>query len=134
MLAVDTNIVVRLLTEDDPQQAAAAKRIFSSGPVWIPKTVFLETAWVLESVYSFKESAIQDAFSSLLGYENVYTEDATSMRDALALCGHGIELADAIHLTSRPPGTRFASFDRKLIRSANAAGVSNVVNGLFEPE
>ena len=39
MTAVDTNVVVRLLTGDDPRQALAAKSLFAAGPIWIAKTV-----------------------------------------------------------------------------------------------
>ena len=95
MIAVDTNVVVRLLTGDDPQQAAAAKSLFAAGPIWIAKTVLLETGWVLHSLYGFDESAIREAFTKLLGLKNVHTEDKPSMAAALALTAHGIELADA---------------------------------------
>ena len=51
MTAVDTNVVIRLLTADDPKQAAAATSLFAAGPIWIAKTVLLETGWVLQSGY-----------------------------------------------------------------------------------
>jgi predicted nucleic-acid-binding protein len=126
MIAVDTNVVVRLLTGDHPKQSAAARSLFASGPVWIAKTVLLETAWVLRSLYGFDDSAIRGAFTKLLGLKNVHTEDKPSMAAALALTVHGIELADAIHLTSRPPGTVFVSFDRSFVRRANRAGATAV--------
>ena len=46
MTAVDTNVVVRLLTEDHPKQTAAARSLFAAGPIWIAKTVLLETGWI----------------------------------------------------------------------------------------
>ncbi len=67
MTAVDTNVVVRLLTEDDAKQAATARSLFASGPIWIAKTVLLEAGWVLRSLYGFEERAIRDAFTKLLG-------------------------------------------------------------------
>jgi predicted nucleic-acid-binding protein len=126
MTAVDTNVVVRLLTQDDLKQAAAAKSLFAAGPIWISKTVLLETGWVLRSLYAFDEKAVSDAFTKLLGLKNVHTEDKASMADALALTAHGMELADAIHLSSRPPGSAFVSFDRSFVRRANRAGVTRV--------
>src|SRR2546430_10491530 len=107
MIAVDTNVVVRLLTGDNPKQAAAARSLFASGPIWVAKTVLLETGWVLRSLYGFEESAIRDALTKLLGLKNVHAEDAPSVAAALALTTHGIELADAMHLSSRPTGARF---------------------------
>src|ERR1039458_8114003 len=97
MIAVDTNVVVRLLTEDDPTQTAAAKSLFAAGSIWIAKTVLLETGWVLRSLYGFEESAICDAFTKLLGLKNVHTEDESAVAAALALSAHGVELADAMH-------------------------------------
>jgi predicted nucleic-acid-binding protein len=126
MIAVDTNVLVRLLTGDDPKQAAAAKALFAAGPVWIAKTVLLETNWVLRSLYRFDETAISDAFRKLLGLKNVHTEDESSVVRALALTNQGIEFADAVHLTSRPPGAVFASFDRSFVRRARRAGAPEV--------
>ena len=126
MIAVDTNVVVRLLTEDDPTQTAAVRSLFAAGPIWIAKTVLLETAWVLRSFYGFDESAIREAFTKLLGLENVHSEDKPSMVVALALTIHGVELADAIHLSSRSPGAVFVSFDRSFVRRANRAGATDV--------
>jgi len=51
VLAVDTNVVVRLLVNDDERQAAVARRLFESDEIWIGVTVLLEAAWVLESVH-----------------------------------------------------------------------------------
>ena len=99
MTAVDTNVLVRLLTGDDPKQETAARSLFASEDIWIAKTVLLETGWVLRSLYGFEESAIRDAFTKLLGLENVRVEDESAVAAALALTAHGIELADALHLT-----------------------------------
>lgn len=126
MTAVDTNVLVRLLTEDDPRQAAAARSLFASVPIWIAKTVLLETGWVLRSLYGFDESAIRDAFIKLLGLSNVHAEDEPSVAEALALSRHGIELADAMHLTSRPSGAAFISFDQAFVRRAKRAGAIGV--------
>src|SRR5229473_3361894 len=126
MIAVDTNVLVRLLTEDDLKQAAAARSLFAAGPIWIAKTVLLETGWVLRSLYGFEESAVRDAFTKLLGLKNVHTEDESSVAAALALTVHGIELADAMHLSSRPPGAAFFSFDLSFVRRAKRAGAAEV--------
>ena len=126
MIAVDTNVLVRLLTEDDVKQAAAARSLFTAGPIWIAKTVLLETAWVLRSLYGFEEPAIRDAFTKLLGLKNVQAEDAPAVAGALALTAHGIEFADAFHLSSRPAGAAFLSFDHAFVRRATRAGATEV--------
>ncbi len=126
MTAVDTNVVVRLLTGDELKQSAAARSLFAAGPIWIAGTVLLETSWVLQSVYGFEEGAVRDAFTRLLGLRNVHTEDKPSIAAALSLAARGIELADAIHLTGRPPGAAFVSFDRSFVRRAQRAGATEV--------
>jgi predicted nucleic-acid-binding protein len=126
MTAVDTNIVVRLLTGDDLKQAATAKSLFQRQPVWIAKTVLLETGGVLRSLYGYEESAIRDAFIKLLGLKNVHVEDEPSVAAALALTAQGIDLADALHLSSRPSGAAFVSFDRSFVRRAKRASVAGV--------
>jgi hypothetical protein len=62
----------------------------------------------------------------LLGLKNVRAEDETSMAAGLALTAQGIELADALHLNSRPPGAEFVSFDKSFVRRAKRAGVSHI--------
>ena len=126
MIAVDTNVLVRLLTEDDPKQAAVARSLFAAGPIWIAKTVLLETSWVLRSLYGFEESAIGEAFTKVLGLKNVHAEDEPAVATALALSSHRIELADAMHLSSRPPGAVFVSFDQSFVRRAKRAGATEV--------
>src|ERR1022692_1491158 len=102
MIAVDINVLVRLLTGDDPKQVAAAQALFAAQPIWIAKTVLLEAGWVLRSLYGFEEGAVRDAFTKVLGLENVHGEDESAVASALALTAHGMELADAMHLSSRP--------------------------------
>lgn len=126
MIAVDTNVLVRLLTGDGVRQAAAARALFATKPIWIAKTVFLETGWVLRSLYGFEDRAIRTAFTKLLGLKNVHVEDESSIVAALALTAQGVELADAMHLTSRPPGSAFVSFDRAFVLRAVRAGVLDI--------
>jgi predicted nucleic-acid-binding protein len=126
MTAVDTNVVVRLLTADDAVQTAAARALFAAGRVWIAKTVWLETAWVLGRYYGFEEPKIREAFTELLAFPNVHGEDKPAVAAALELTKHGVDFADAIHLTSRPPGTAFVSFDRRFVRRAKRAGVRDI--------
>jgi predicted nucleic-acid-binding protein len=128
MIAVDTNVLVGLLTGDDSRQEAAARSLFTREPIWIAKTVLLETGWVLHSLYGLEETEIRAAFTKLLGLENVHAEDESSVAAALALMTRGIEFADALHLCSRPPGAAFVSFDKSFVQRARRAGVSDISN------
>ena len=126
MVAVDTNVVVRLLTDDEPRQADAARALFSSEDIWIAKTVLLETGWVLRSLYGFDEGAIARAFTKILGLKRVHVEDGAGVTAALDLTTRGIELADAFHLSGRPASAIFVTFDKALILGAKRAGVAGV--------
>ena len=117
MLAVDTNVVVRLLVNDDPRQGAAARRLFESNDIWIGVTVLLEAAWVLASVYELSTDATVKALRSLLGLPNVRVEDSGAVAAALDAAGKGLELADALHLMRAPEDAEFVTFDRALAKA-----------------
>lgn len=117
MLAVDTNLVVRLLVNDDARQGAVARRLFESDEIWIGVTVLLETAWVLESVYELSTGETVKALRGLLGLPNVRVEDSGLVAAALDAAGRGLELADALHLWRAPPDAEFVTFDRSLVKA-----------------
>lgn len=127
MTSVDTNVLVRLLIADDQHQAAEARRLFESGPIWIAKTVLLETAWVLRSSYELDPDTIREVLTKTLGLKNVYMEDSAAIAAALTHSACGIDIADAIHLASRARGTTFVTFDKALVRRADRAGITGVV-------
>lgn len=117
MIAVDTNVVIRLLVNDDEQQGAKARSLFDSDDVWIGSTVLLEAAWVLESVYGLPGVEIAESLSRLLGLPNVRVENPGAVASALAAARQGIELADALHLCRAPEDVEFATFDRALAKA-----------------
>ena len=118
MIALDTNVVVRLLTADHPRQTARARALVESGPVFLAKTVMLESEWVLRSGYGFGDGVIAAAFRGLLGLPNVVVEDSYAMAQALDWHEQGLDFADALHLASSGPAESFASFDRTFARRA----------------
>ncbi|MEP7352174.1 MAG: type II toxin-antitoxin system VapC family toxin [Acidobacteriota bacterium] len=127
MHAVDTNILVRLLAEDDVKQTILATALFATEKIWIAKTVLLETEWVLRRGYGFTPKAIAQGFEELLGLPRVDLEDPGVVMAALALFQQGFDFADALHLASRPPGAKFVTFDEALVRSARRAGAVGVI-------
>lgn len=118
MIGLDTNVVVRVLTRDDPEQAERAAQVFASGPLWLAKTVLLETEWVLRSAYALPRETILDAFRSLIGYPPLEMEDLRPVLRALLWYESGLDFADALHLASLDSGARFATFDEGLARRA----------------
>lgn len=122
MLSVDTNVLVRLLVNDDPRQAAQARRQFESEEIWIGVTVLLEAAWVLESVYELSPAATADALRGVLGLPNVRTEDVAAVITALDVAAAGVEFADALHVLRSPEDVEFVTFDRALAKSGRRLG------------
>ena len=128
MVAVDTNVVVRLLTQDHPAQAARAVTIFRSGRVFIPKSVLLETEWVLRYSYELGSDAILRALRGVLGLPNVSVEDPTAAVAAMTLFEQGLDFADALHLASSSPADRFVTFDARVVRRAKGLAQVAVEN------
>lgn len=116
MIALDTNVIVRLVTADDPGQLKAARAIFESGDLWVCKTVFLETEWVLRYSYELSPPAIREVFRRLLGYPRLQVEDRSAVLRALTLYDQGLDFADALHLASSGDADRFATFDQPLVK------------------
>jgi predicted nucleic-acid-binding protein len=83
VIAVDTNVVVRLLTGDNAQQAARAVALFKSEEIWLSKTVILETEWVLRSLYRFSGAHVSAALLGLTSLPKVRIEDPVAMSGAL---------------------------------------------------
>ena len=121
MIAVDTNILVRFLTDDHPTQGALVRELFRTRKIWVAKTVLLETEWVLRKLYSLEDAAIRHALARLLALPSVQAEDAPAVAHALQLAGQGLDFADALHIASRPAGATFTTFDRPLLRKAKKA-------------
>jgi predicted nucleic-acid-binding protein len=118
VIAVDTNILVRYLVEDDVAQTDRAEAVLRSGPVLVVKTVVLEIEWVLRSVYEFGRPVIANGITRLLGLPGVEIEDRPAVARALVWYGQGLDFADALHLASAVPADAFATFDRALRRKA----------------
>jgi predicted nucleic-acid-binding protein len=118
MLAVDTNILVRYLTRDEPRQAARAAALMLHDEVWISKSVLLETEWVLRNPYGFEPGKIAAILLDLVAAANVRVEDPLAVALALELFSSGLDFADALHLASAGESERFVTFDEKLARRA----------------
>jgi len=82
MRAVDTNVLVRLLVRDDPEQARTAEQFTGSG-VWVLDLVLAETTWVLDALYERSVDQIADALDRLLNHESVSLQDADVVVSAL---------------------------------------------------
>lgn len=124
MRAIDTNIVVRFLTNDDEAQAGKARGIVAAGDVFVATSVLLESAWVLRSGYGFAQDSVVAALRGFAGLPGVTLEAPQLAARALDWAEQGIDFADALHLGRATACTAFLTFDRKFARAA--AGMSDV--------
>lgn len=79
VIAVDTNIIVRLLTKDDAEQFQQSLKLFQTNDIFICDTVILEVEWVLRFAYKFNPKQICEGLRYLFGLSNVYLSDSILM-------------------------------------------------------
>lgn len=126
VIAVDTNVLVRLLTADDAAQYKASERLFSNASIFIPVTVLLEAEWVLRAAYELTPAAVCQAFRNLLGLANVHVADAQLLARAIAGHEHGLDFADALHLAHCQGHEAMKTFDAHFIKQARTLGECRV--------
>ena len=124
MRAVDTNVIVRFLTGDDPAQTARARKLIEGGEIFVSTSVLLETEWVLRSGYGFATERLVQGLRDFAGLPGVTLEDPQLAARALDWAEQGLDFADALHLGGAQGCTAFMSFDRWLAKAA--AGISAV--------
>ena len=123
MRAVDTNIVVRYLTGDEPEQASRARSAIDAGNIFVATTALLESEWVLRSVYGFSAGEVAAALRAFAGLPGVSVENPTRLADALDHVERGMDFADALHLGAAARCEALLTFDRRFI---DLAGDSRV--------
>jgi predicted nucleic-acid-binding protein len=126
MLAIDTNIVVRYLARDDPDQSARARALIDAEQVFVATTVLLETEWVLRSAYRFTGERLVAALRAFAGLPGVTLEDPALVAKALDWTERGMNFADALHLAKSGGCEAFVTFDRPLIAVARRIGAPEV--------
>ena len=82
MLAVDTNVLVRLAVLDDQKQLALAKRFVEAG-AWVSHVVLIEAVWVLDSYYSFTRKQLSRFIETTTLHPKLRVQDADVIEAAL---------------------------------------------------
>lgn len=118
MRALDTNVLVRALVQDDAAQGRRAQACLAAQPVYVPVTVILELEWVLRSRYGFSPKAIADAMEKLAILENAVIGEQAAVVAAARKMRKGWDFADALHHALAAGCDDFATFDNKLARRA----------------
>lgn len=128
MIAIDTNVLVRYLVYDDPEQAMAARALLeeltSNQPGFICREVAIEVVWVLERSYHFTREIIADVLVELIATDSLIVEAAEDIaRAAFRYRQGGVGFADLMILAAagRVGAGPLYTFDRALARVEGAA-------------
>lgn len=124
MIGLDTNILVRYLTQDDPVQSAKAteileRRLTEKNPGFVSIVAMVETVWVLDRAYFLTAQEIATAIERLLQVDVLAIENEQEVFTAMVVLKQGRgSFADALiaELGARVGCTRTLTFDRKATR------------------
>lgn len=123
MIALDTNVLVRYLAQDEPRQSALATRLIeerltAAEPGWISLVALLETVWVMESCYHSDTPQTASILTDLLDTPALAVQDAPAVRRAVQrFAAGGTELHDClIAALAEQRGATVMTFDAKAAR------------------
>jgi len=88
MIGIDTNLIVRLIVNDDERQSRAVERFIqvhssAESPCYVSNIVLIETVWVLETVYGYEHSKVADALAWILEVEQFEFDSPTHVEAAV---------------------------------------------------
>ncbi|MBI4470623.1 MAG: type II toxin-antitoxin system VapC family toxin [Acidobacteria bacterium] len=119
MRAIDTNVLVRIITRDDTRQVAAADRFVEKG-AWVPLLALAEASWVLAEVYERNPAEIGTVIEMLLKHKDLVLQDSDAVAAALAVFrewpGLGFSNCLLLEIARKAGHLPFGTFDRKLSR------------------
>ncbi|MFG1795377.1 PIN domain-containing protein [Nocardia sp. NPDC049149] len=100
MIGLDANVLIRYLTQDDPEQSARANQVIEglteSKPGYVTMIVLAEIHWVLRRGYQQDPEAVTDVLLGLLDSTEIVVERADTVRQALRQAAEGADFADAL--------------------------------------
>ena len=124
MIGLDTNLLVRYFTQDDPVQSPIAtevieQRLTPQEPGFVSTVVTAETVWVLTRAYRLSREAIVAVLETMLRIDSLVVESEQEVFLAMVALreGHG-EFGDALigALCAKAGCARVLSFDRRALR------------------
>lgn len=120
MTALDTNVLVRYLVQDDAAQFQKVLQMLNRkrAVFFVCDLVLAETDWVLRSLYDWSSQEVADAFARLTTIHNLTFENEARLRSSLKALRDGADLADELIVRAcRDHGANaFATFDKAIVR------------------
>ena len=124
MIAVDSNVLARLLLRDDEAQYRKAMRLLGDGRDYTASpTVILELVWVLGG-YGFEREKIAQSLNALLGLSNFKPRRKAEIVTAIKLYEAGLDFGDALHLALSDGDEALVTFDDRFAKRAERLGVT----------
>jgi predicted nucleic-acid-binding protein len=118
LLGADTNIIVRLIVEDDDAQVHRILAVLDVHELFVPLTVLLETEWVLRSRYGWNRQEIANAFEALCKLTGIQVESSDNLGWAIEKYRTAGDFGDFVHIVSCTDCDGFATFDLALLKLA----------------
>jgi predicted nucleic-acid-binding protein len=119
MRAIDTNVLVRLITRDDDRQVQSAEEFIAKG-AWVSHLVLAETSWVLDSVYERTPEEIAKAIAMLLAHKQLTVQDQDIVETALEKFRKhkGVSFSDILifEIARKNGHVPLGSFDREFAK------------------
>lgn len=123
MIALDTNVLVRYLAQDDARQSATATRLIEKSLSatqrgYVSLVALLETVWVMESRYGADAATVAGIVADLLDTAALEVQDAPAVRDAVTRYAQGsVDLHDCLIVAlAAQRKARVVTFDAKAAR------------------
>jgi predicted nucleic-acid-binding protein len=121
MRAIDTNVLVRLVTREDARQVDAAE-VFVHKGAWVPQLALAEATWVLSAVYDLNAAAIATAIEMLLNHKDLTLEESEVVASALEIFrgrpGLGFSVCLMLEVARKAGHLPLGTFDRNLAKQA----------------
>ena len=126
MIALDTDLLVRLLTNDDPRQAAKVEAWLKANatpktPAYVDHVVLCELGWVLERGYGYSRAEVHGALAALLVQDRLKLESPALVRQALLLYADGAADFSDYLLAARTQAAGYSpvlTFDKRAAKTA----------------
>ena len=126
MISLDANVLVRLLTNDEPRQAQKARialdlAMQTKHRIWVSVIVVCELVWVLQRLYGYDKAQVIVGLNALLKFPGLEMEQPKAIRQAVdGLRRQSADFADILlgHLSEKQGADHVLTFDRKAAKLA----------------
>jgi predicted nucleic-acid-binding protein len=125
MISIDSNVLIRILVDDDPAQAQKARALVSriakeQGKIFLHQIILIETLWVLKRVYGFSKKELISVIEDLLVYDLFTISNSETVEHALEYYKEGkADFSDYLVSVScrQHKHTPFYTFDKNCSES-----------------